>query len=147
MSEFLSPSILKALAGGALIGLAASMSLFFAGRVAGISGITAGLVLPKPGDWTWRMWFVAGLFAGAAVLLVLAPEVIQGPSNRSTAALAVAGLLVGFGTRLGSGCTSGHGVCGLSRFSGRSLVATCTFMATGFAIATGIRLLVGGGSV
>ncbi len=119
------------LLGGALIGLAASMLLLFSGRVAGITGITGGLVRPAAGDLSWRLMFIAGLVAGGAVLLLVSPGAFHVGIHRSFAALAVAGLLVGFGARLGSGCTSGHGVCGLSRLSRRSLVATLTFMATG----------------
>lgn len=119
------------LLGGALMGLAASMLLLFSGRVAGISGVAGGLFRPSAGDLSWRVLFIAGLVAGGAVLLLVNPEVFHVGIHRSFAALAVAGLLVGFGARLGSGCTSGHGVCGLSRLSRRSLVATLTFMATG----------------
>lgn len=119
------------LLGGALMGLAASMLLLFSGRVAGISGVAGGLFRPSAGDLSWRVLFIAGLVAGGAVLLLVNPEAFHVGIHRSFAALAVAGLLVGFGARLGSGCTSGHGVCGLSRLSRRSLVATLTFMATG----------------
>jgi uncharacterized membrane protein YedE/YeeE len=125
----------SALAGGALIGLAASALLILNGRVAGISGIVGGLVRPQRGEWEWRAAFAAGLLAGGLALLALAPSSIGAPP-RPLAALVAAGLLVGFGARLGGGCTSGHGVCGLSRLSRRSLVATLTFMAAGVAAAT-----------
>ena len=112
-----------ALAGGALIGLAAVLLALFNGRIAGISGILSGLLRPIQGEWPWRLAFIAGLMG--ATLLVTRPEI---QIEASTPMLIVAGLLVGFGTRLGSGCTSGHGVCGLSRLSMRSLVATLLFM-------------------
>jgi uncharacterized membrane protein YedE/YeeE len=121
-----------ALAGGALIGLAAAMFLLFNGRIAGISGILGGLLRPKRGDVGWRLAFVVGLIVAPVVYQLFASV----PASRIDASewmLIVAGLLVGIGTRYGSGCTSGHGVCGLSRFSVRSLVATLTFMAAGFA--------------
>lgn len=137
-------SIQMALLGGALIGLAASAMLLFVGRVTGISGIAGGLLRMPAGDTAWRVAFIAGLLAGAAVLMASMPEAFQAPSGRSLGAISVAGLLVGFGTRLGNGCTSGHGVCGLSRMSSRSAVATATFMATGAATATAIHLLTGG---
>ena len=125
-----------ALAGGALIGLAASWLLFAKGRIAGISGIVGGLLGPWGPESAWRLSFLLGLLAGGGVLVATMPGAIAAPSGRSLAAVAVAGALVGYGTRLGSGCTSGHGVCGLTRFSPRSVVATLTFMATGFVTAT-----------
>ncbi len=134
----------SALAGGALIGLAASLLLVMRGRVAGISGIVSGLVLGPRGEAGWRALFVAGLLSAGALGVWLAPGRI-GSSPRSLLMLAVAGLLVGVGTRLGNGCTSGHGVCGLSRLSIRSLVATLTFMAAGILTALLVRAL-GGGS-
>ncbi len=123
---------LAATAGGALIGLSAAMFLFFNGRIAGISGIVGGLLVPVRGDVAWRLAFAIGLVgAPAAWLLLAAPPSVQ--IDASWAALVAAGLLVGIGTRYASGCTSGHGVCGLSRLSPRSLVATLTFMSAGFA--------------
>jgi hypothetical protein len=119
------------LLGGALIGLAASVLMLFTGRVAGVTGIAGGLFRPVQGDLSWRLLFIAGLVAGGVVLTLVSPAAFHVGIDRSLGALAVAGLLVGFGARLGSGCTSGHGVCGLSRLSRRSLVATLTFMATG----------------
>jgi len=120
-----------ALAGGVLIGAAAVWLMLATGRIAGISGIVGGLLGPRGGDVGWRIAFIAGLmlapWAYRAVAVVPEAQIDAG-----TAMLIAAGLLVGFGTRLGSGCTSGHGVCGLSRLSWRSLVATLCFMATGF---------------
>jgi hypothetical protein len=122
---------LTALAGGALIGLAAGWLVLFNGRIAGISGIVGGLLRPRAGDIAWRVAFVAGIVAAPALYRLFAPL----PPSRVDAGwvlLIVAGLLVGVGTRYGSGCTSGHGVCGLSRLSPRSLAATLTFMVAGF---------------
>lgn len=130
-STWLSP-----LVGGVLLGVAACALLALAGRVAGVSGILSGLGRPSQGEeWGWRAAFTVGLLAGGVALLWLRPAAFSG-SPRSLALLAVAGLLVGFGARLGGGCTSGHGVCGLGRLSGRSLAATLTFMATGAIAAT-----------
>ncbi len=117
--------------GGALIGLAAALMLFGLGRIAGISGIFGGLLLPKLGDVGWRLSFVLGLVLGGALMFQIAPAMFAVHIDRSLATIVVAGLLVGVGTRMGNGCTSGHGVCGISRLSPRSLVATVTFMATG----------------
>ncbi len=120
------------LAGGVLLGLASALFILLNGRVLGISGILGGLLRPRAGDAGWRIAFVAGLLAAPAVWSLFAapvvPRIEAGP-----ALLGVAGLLVGWGTRYGSGCTSGHGVCGLSRLSPRSLIATLAFMGTGFA--------------
>ena len=121
---------IRALAGGALIGTSASVLLAFNGRVAGISGIVGGLLVPTPGDVSWRALFVAGLLAGGLVAATLAPGAFTG-SPAPLAIVALAGLLVGFGTRVGNGCTSGHGVCGITRSSPRSLAATMVFIATG----------------
>lgn len=120
-----------ALAGGVLIGLAAAVLLLFNGRIAGISGIVGGLLQRTPGPVGWRMAFVLGLVVAPVlwtVVSVMPPVEIQA----SHGVLVLAGLIVGFGTRLGSGCTSGHGVCGLSRLSPRSLAATLIFMVAGF---------------
>lgn len=134
----------SALVGGVLIGLSASLLLLMSGRVAGISGIVSGLLLRKRGDVVWRVLFVAGLLSAGAVAAWLAPARI-GESPRGVLVLAIAGALVGIGTRVSNGCTSGHGVCGLSRFSARSFVATLTFMATGILTVLLVRLL-GAGS-
>lgn len=124
------------LGGGVLIGLAASVLLLFSGRISGISGIVGGLFSAPRDDQAWRGSFVLGLLAGGAVLVLLAPGVVRGPEGIEWGTIAVAGLMVGFGTRLGGGCTSGHGVCGLARLSVRSAVATACFMASGVATAT-----------
>jgi uncharacterized protein len=120
---------LPSLIGGLLIGAAASLLLWGTRRKAGVSGIAAGLLSPRPGDSAWRLLFLGGLVAGGFGLMAWAPGTIIAP-HASLAVLAVAGGLVGFGTRLGGGCTSGHGICGLSRLSGRSLTAVMVFMAT-----------------
>jgi uncharacterized membrane protein YedE/YeeE len=120
---------LRSLMGGVLIGLAASVLALGAGRVAGISGILGGLFTPGHEGRGWRVQFLAGLGVGALIGLLAQPAVFAS-AGQSLPVLAIAGLLVGFGARLGGGCTSGHGVCGLSRLSGRSLVATLVFMGT-----------------
>lgn len=132
----------SALAGGVLIGLAAAGLLLFNGRIAGISGILGGLLSRARADIAWRIAFVLGLLAAPTIWMMVAdaPEINV---DAGYPALAVAGLLVGIGTRYGSGCTSGHGVCGLSRFSPRSLVATLSFMAAGFVTVYIIRHLLG----
>jgi uncharacterized membrane protein YedE/YeeE len=131
-----------ALAGGLAVGLAAAMFALLNGRVAGISGILGGLLRPMRGDAPWRAAFVLGLVAAPAAYALFAlvprPQIDAGFGE-----LILAGLLVGVGTRYGSGCTSGHGVCGLSRLSPRSLVATVAFMAAGFATVFVVRHLLG----
>ncbi|TVQ97889.1 MAG: YeeE/YedE family protein [Deltaproteobacteria bacterium] len=123
--------------GGLLIGLAVAAMLLFSGRITGISGIYRGALTGDGGEGGWRFAFVGGLVVGGLLLALLYPGAFALPegapfdTGRSVAAVGVAGLLVGFGTRLGSGCTSGHGICGISRFSQRSIIATVTFMATG----------------
>lgn len=134
---------LYSLAGGAIIGLAATLFLYFNGRVAGVSGITGGLVGGAEGR-PWRLAFLGGLLAGGLLLKWLRPEAFGALPVRSPALLVAAGLLVGYGTRLANGCTSGHGVCGLSRGSLRSLAATLTFMATGAGTVLVTRHLLGG---
>eukprot|EP01133_Synstelium_polycarpum_P019280 gene19280-23090_t len=119
------------LAGGMLIGLAAALLILFNGRIAGISGILGGLLRPRRGDLGWRIAFLAGLVA-TPLLYQLWQALPAVRIDADTPALIVAGLLVGVGVRYGAGCTSGHGVCGLSRLSPRSLAATCAFMAAGF---------------
>lgn len=119
-----------ALAGGALIGVASAMFVLFNGRIAGITGILGGLLRPKLRDIGWRLAFIIGLILAPLVWLWFAPlPDIQ--IDASNTLLAIAGLIVGIGTRYGSGCTSGHGVCGISRLSPRSIIATVAFMATG----------------
>ena len=117
--------------GGVLIGSAAGALMVVMGRIAGVSGIIGGLLPPRAGDTAWRASFVAGLVAGGMCLELLAPDPFRGLAATPYAVLLPAGLLVGFGASLGSGCTSGHGVCGVSRLSPRSIVATLTFMLTG----------------
>ena len=117
--------------GGLLIGLSATALLLFNGRVAGMSGIFAGVLRPKEGDLVWRAAFVVGVLAAGLGLFLVAPHLFAVHLDRAPWMVGVAGLLVGVGVRLGGGCTSGHGVCGLSRMSPRSLVATLTFIATG----------------
>ena len=122
---------MAAVAGGALIGGAASLLLVVSGRVAGISGILGGLFDGPKGGRGWRVAFLAGLVAGGLVLRAVAADTIGAPAVSSPVVLVIAGVLVGFGTRLGNGCTSGHGVCGVSRLSPRSGLATAVFMAVG----------------
>ena len=132
----------SSLAGGLLIGVAAAMFLLFNGRIAGISGILGGLLRPAAGDIGWRIAFVAGLL-GAPVVYGIAARLPPVHVDASVTTLVVAGLLVGAGTRYGSGCTSGHGVCGLSRLSPRSMVATAAFMLAGFVTVFIMRHLIG----
>ena len=130
--------------GGLCIGLAASLMLLLHGRIAGISGIVGGLLKPRPGDVSWRLLFVAGLVAGGAAFAFFWPAVLTDTLVRSPVTVIIAGLLVGFGTRMGNGCTSGHGVCGLTRFSPRSGAAVVTFMTTGAITAFITQQLLGG---
>lgn len=128
----------SALGGGLLIGAAAAAFVMFNGRIAGISGILGGLLRPARGDIAWRVAFLGGLLVAPLLYQLVAPL----PAIRIDASgvtLVAAGLLVGLGTRYGAGCTSGHGVCGLSRLSLRSLVATASFMAAGFAVVYMVR--------
>lgn len=130
----------SALGGGVLIGLAAALYVLFNGRVAGVSGVLGGLLRPRPTDVAWRLAFVAGLVLTPTLFWLLGhPQVV--PIDTGYGVLVLAGLLVGIGTRFGSGCTSGHGVCGVSRLSPRSMVATAAFMAAGFATVYVIRHL------
>lgn len=122
---------INALLGGVIIGISVSLMLLWNGRVTGISGIINGAISPVKGDTSWRVLFIAGLFLGGLTLKALNPNVFSGNLQTETWTTVVAGLLVGFGTILGSGCTSGHGVCGISRMSPRSLVATIVFILAG----------------
>jgi uncharacterized protein len=122
---------LPSLIGGVLIGLSASAMLLLDGKIAGISGIFGGVLRPVRHDTLWRACFLAGLIAGGLLLRVVLPSAFNFGIVRSWKTLAIAGVLVGFGTRLGNGCTSGHGVCGVSRLSIRSIAATATFIFTG----------------
>jgi uncharacterized protein len=135
---------LASLLGGVLIGLSASAMLLLNGKIAGISGILAGVLKPVTGDTLWRICFLSGLLAGGLLLRELLPVAFAFGLIRPFPLLAIAGLLVGFGTRLGSGCTSGHGVCGVSRLSPRSLVATATFIFTGALVVYLLNHLAGG---
>lgn len=132
---------LTALAGGVLIGLSATLLLWLNGRVAGVSGILNGVVFPKRGDLSWRVAFLAGLVAAGGLYMAVVPGAPLPRTDFPRVGLIVAGLLVGFGTRMGNGCTSGHGVCGLGRLSMRSLVAVATFMATAIATTFVLRHL------
>jgi uncharacterized membrane protein YedE/YeeE len=135
---------LASLLGGVLIGLSASAMLLLDGKIAGISGILAGALKPVRDDTLWRICFLGGLLAGGLLLRALLPSAFDFGIIRPLPLLALAGLLVGFGTRLGSGCTSGHGVCGVSRLSPRSLVATATFIFTGALVVYLLNHLAGG---
>ena len=131
-------TLIQSLAGGLLIGLAAGALLLGMGRILGAAGIVGGLVDPRPGDVGWRASLILGLLLAPTALSLL--TTVKAPAIESSwPVLIIAGLLVGFGTRLGSGCTSGHGICGVSRLSPRSIAATVLFMASGFATVFIIR--------
>ena len=129
------------LAGGVLIGLSATLVLLLFGRIAGISGITVGAVPGRRADWPWRLAFLVGLVAAPALVALATGERVAQTVPTNLGAMALAGLLVGAGTVLGSGCTSGHGVCGLARLSVRSLVAVLAFMASAIATVAALRHL------
>lgn len=130
------------LAGGMLIGVAAAMLVLLNGRIAGVSNILGGLLTPKRKEIAWRLAFIGGLLLAPALLEVFATRSLP-RIEAGFGALLLAGLLVGFGTRAGSGCTSGHGVCGISRLSVRSVAATLTFMLAGFATVFVVRHVLG----
>jgi uncharacterized protein len=134
----------SALIGGMLIGVAASLLLLINGRIAGVSGIAGGLLRADPGERAWRVLFVVGLMAGAGAYGLIAPWPVSISIDASWPVLIAGGLLVGFGTQLGSGCTSGHGVCGIARLSPRSIVATLVFMLTAAATVFVVRHVIGG---
>lgn len=121
----------SALLGGAIIGVAVTLMLLLNGRVTGVSGIVGGLISSFKEKKSWRIMFILGLFSGGLVIRALHPEKLGVPIPNEDWMVVVAGLLVGFGSSMGSGCTSGHGVCGISRLSPRSIVATIVFMAAG----------------
>ncbi len=131
--------------GGVLIGLSASMLLLFSGRIAGVSGIAAGLLTPARGDSSWRVAFLGGLVVAGGAMFAVEPAWFAMTADRSMVDVAIAGVLVGLGVRFGSGCTSGHGVCGISRLSPRSLVATVTFIVSG-AVTVAVYGALGGAS-
>jgi uncharacterized protein len=120
--------------GGALIALSLAVMLIATGRIAGLSGVVAGLLVT--GDRAWRAWFVAGMLAVGGAFQLAAPHTFDAHARVPLPVVAIAGLCVGIGTRLGNGCTSGHGLCGMSRLSKRSIIATCVFFAVGVATAT-----------
>lgn len=135
---------LYSLVGGGLIGIAVTMMLLFNGRVTGISGIIAATLEKPTHEGVWRWIFVGGLLAGGALIQFVRPDLFTNLSGRSSTTIVLAGLLVGYGTVMGSGCTSGHGVCGISRLSVRSVVATLTFMLFGFLTVQVVRFFAGG---
>jgi uncharacterized membrane protein YedE/YeeE len=131
-----------ALTGGALIGVASALFVLFNGRIAGITGIMGGLIRPKARDISWRVAFILGLIMAPIVWQLFSPiPTIDIEANNTL--LAIAGLIVGISTRYGSGCTSGHGVCGISRLSPRSIIATLAFMGTGFLTVYVVRHILG----
>ncbi|MFO0995200.1 MAG: YeeE/YedE family protein [Alphaproteobacteria bacterium] len=139
----------RGLAGGVMIGVAAVLMMALQGRIAGVSGIAGGLLRPLKGDVGWRLAFILGLILGAAIFGAVLAPLLDGTRilidiGASPVLLVIGGLLVGFGTRLGRGCTSGHGVCGLARFSRRSMVAVTVFMVSGFLTVFIVRHVVGG---
>ncbi|MBT5626491.1 MAG: YeeE/YedE family protein [Proteobacteria bacterium] len=137
-------TLIKPLFGGFLLGLAALSLLFFNGRVAGVSGILGGFLSFKKRDTLWRFAFLTGLVAGGVLLLATCPETLDLNLKSSPPAVMLAGLLVGIGSRMGSGCTSGHGICGIGRLSQRSMIAAVIFLSSGIAAAVSIDLVFGG---
>lgn len=135
---------IPSLIGGVLIGIASAILLATHGRIAGISGIAGGALRYPTYEKAWRLWFLGGLLVGGLVMVNLSPAMFENTIDRSIPALLVAGLLVGFGTQLGNGCTSGHGICGLSRLSPRSFTAVLTFMAFAAATVAIVNLAFGG---
>ena len=135
---------LSGLLGGALIGLAAAALMMLTGRLAGVSGILGGVLQVKPADQGWRIAFIAGLIAAPLIAAVAGAPLPRPAMTSSLVLMAVAGLLVGFGSRMGNGCTSGHGVCGFARLSTRSIAATAIFMITAIAVVAIVRHGFGG---
>jgi uncharacterized membrane protein YedE/YeeE len=134
----------SALFGGALIGLASVLLMLLTGRVAGISGILGGVLSGTAGDRAWRLAFIAGLIAAPLASVLLGNPLAEARMPASWAVIVAAGLLVGFGTRLANGCTSGHGICGMARLSRRSIVATMVFMAAAVLTVAIVRHGLGG---
>ena len=126
--------VLMPLTGGILIGISASMMLLFSGRIAGVSGIFGGMLFQQGKERAWRFSFISGLVGGGILLYAINADFFENSSGRGLLAVNIAGFLVGIGTRIGGGCTSGHGVCGIGRLSLRSIVATVTFVLAGMAI-------------
>lgn len=137
-------SLFSALLGGLLIGIAVSLMLLLNGRVTGVSGILGSVLDPRRADRSWRFGFIVGMLAGGFILKLILPGAFLNSSSRSLGELALAGFLVGLGTTLGNGCTSGHGVCGVSRFSKRSMFATVVFILVGMMTVAIIRSFGGG---
>ena len=146
ISPVFSMASLYGLLGGLLIGVSAALLWVLNGRIAGISGITAGLVSAPMREASWRTAFLGGLLLTGLLGALLAPEAFGAGMPSSPTRMVLAGLLVGVGTGLGGGCTSGHGVCGLGRLSSRSLVATLTFIGAGMVTVAAVRMLAGGAS-
>ncbi len=119
----------ESLFGGILLGISATILLLVNGKIAGISGIMNGIMSPKKGDYSWRLLFAVGMIAGGLISVLMLGVAAPSTANLSLGMVIAAGLLIGIGTRLGNGCTSGHGICGMGRLSKRSIVATCVFMA------------------
>lgn len=137
-------SWIRAGIGGGMIGLAAALMVLFNGRIAGVSGVLGGLLLDrKGGERPWRGMFLGGLMLGALIAVIALPQLAASALQTGWIGMIAAGLIVGFGTRMGSGCTSGHGVCGIGRLSQRSIVATMTFMAAGFVTVFVLRHVLG----
>ena len=135
---------ISALIGGAMVGCASVLLMLFTGRIAGISGILGGFLIPTAGDKTWRLAFIAGLIIAPLLGGMVGYPLPMPQMPRSWLLIIVAGLLVGFGTRLGSGCTSGHGICGVARLSIRSVIATAIFMVTAIVVVAIARHGLGG---
>ena len=132
------------LAGGILLGISASILMYLNGRIAGISGIISGIFNnPSSTEKMWRLAFIVGLIVGAFVYVYFFPITIQAREGVTTPLLVIGGLLVGFGTAMGSGCTSGHGICGVSRFSLRSITATGVFLMSGIATVYVVKYIIG----
>lgn len=138
---------LRAVSGGLLIGLAAGLMIIFNGRIAGVSGVLGGLIFDRSsGDRRWRSMFLGGMVLGATILTTVFASLPPAKLQTGWIGMAAAGLIVGYGTRMGSGCTSGHGVCGIARLSQRSIIATITFMAFGVITVFVLRHLIGAGA-